>query len=129
MKQRGFTVIELVVVVAFLCAIAAVAWTQIKTLNSMHRDDTRRTAINAMYYSLEDVYYQKNKSYPRTIDEKTITAIDPSLLADPDGAKIGTAESNYKYLPTDCVNDVCKSYSIRSTMEREADYVKTSRNN
>lgn len=127
MKQRGFTIIELLVAVVLLITITAVFWVQFQNAQSMARDDKRRTAINAIYYTLEDVFYVKNGYYPQTINEKNLTAMDGSLLTDPNGALLGTNSSDYAYLPTNCVQDKCKSYTVRSAMEREADFIKTSR--
>ena len=64
MKQRGFTIIELSYSYRLLMAVTVIAWTQINTLKACTVTIDRRTAINSMYYSLEDVYYVKNKSYP-----------------------------------------------------------------
>jgi hypothetical protein len=92
-----------------------------------HRDDQRKTAINAMYYSLEEVYYEKNKSYPVDLTDKTLTALDPALFTDPNGKKIGDKDSNYRYEGVDCTNDSCRSYTLRADLEKEADFVKTNR--
>ncbi len=127
MKERGFTVVELLVAVVALIGITVLFWTQFQNAQSMSRDDSRRTAINAMYYNLEDVYYTKNGYYPQNIDEKNLTAMDAALFTDPNGNKIGTSSTDYAYLPTNCANGKCKSYSLRSVMEHEADYIKTSR--
>ena len=129
MKQRGFTVIELLVAIVVLAAIGVVFFTQKSSLESASRDDKRRTAINAMYYNLEDIYYAKNKFYPKTIDEKNLTAMDSGLFTDPRGNKVGSGESDYRYEPLNCnMENQCKSYTLRTSLENEADFVKTSRN-
>ena len=128
-KQSGFTVIELLAAIVALAVIGIVFWTQFNNVQVAARDDKRRTAINAMYYDLEDVFYAKNHYYPKTIDDKNLTAMDKALLTDPQGVKIGEADSDYRYEPTDCNGDQCKGYTLRATMENEADFVKTSRNN
>lgn len=127
MKQRGFTIIELLAIIVLLAVVGAVFFTQKGNLESIARDDKRRTAINAMYYNLEDVFYAKNKFYPKTIDETNLTAMDKTLFTDPDGNKIGTATSDYRYEPVNCDEDKCKGYTIRALMENEADFVKTNR--
>jgi type II secretory pathway pseudopilin PulG len=127
MHQRGFTVIEVILVSIVLFLIGMVFWQQFAVVKSAARDDTRRHAINAMHYNLEDVFYAKHKYYPKTINAKTLTAMDKELFTDPRGHKIGTADSNYRYEPTNCSNDQCKGYSLRALMEHEADFVKTNR--
>lgn len=128
MKQRGFTVIELLVVIVVLAAVGWLFWQQKNQVESAARDDKRRTAINAMYYSLEDVFYAKNKYYPGTISAKNLTSMDKALFTDPDGVALGTSESDYRYEPTGCSGGKCKGYTLRALMENEADFVKTSRN-
>jgi prepilin-type N-terminal cleavage/methylation domain-containing protein len=127
MKQRGFTVIELLVVIVLLLTLGVLFWIQKNNIETATRDDKRRTAINAMYYDLEEVYYPKHKSYPKTIDENVLTAMDKGLLTDPSGVKIGDAMSDYRYEPVNCNGDECGGYTLRSALENEADFVKTSR--
>lgn len=128
MNERGFTVIELLFTTIVLVIIGVVFWQQFNTVQSAARDDKRRHAINSMYYNLEDIFYATNKYYPKTIDEKNLTAMDKQLFIDPNGNKIGSGESNYRYEPANCSGEKCKSYSMRAIMEKEADFIKTSRN-
>lgn len=127
-RASGFTVIELIAVIVFLGLVAILLLTQRGNLESTRRDNQRKTAINAMYYNLEEVFYEKNGYYPSKIDSKTLRAMDPGLFTDPNGGKINESESNYRYNGTNCNNDKCKSYTLRADLEREADYVKKSRN-
>ena len=128
MKQKGFTVIELLVAVVVLGLAGTVFLIQKNDLKTSARDNDRKVAINAIYYNLEKVYYPANKSYPRVINDKTVTAIDPALLKDPRGQAIGENGSDYRYEPSGCDGDACKGYSLRANLEREDDFVKTSQN-
>jgi len=129
MKRRGFTVIELLVIIVVIGVGGWLFFTERSTVNAEQRDSTRKTAVNAMYYNLEEVFYEAHSYYPQTIDSKTLRAMDPALFTDPNGVKIGESGSNYRYEATGCSTDgQCKSYALRSSMEREADYVKTNRN-
>lgn len=129
MKQRGFTVIELLVAMVVLIVIGVVFVAQKSSLESASRDDKRRTAINAMYYNLEDIFYAKNMYYPKTINEKNLTAMDSALFTDPTGKKIGDSQSNYRYEPLNCnLEGQCKGYNLRTTLENEADFVRSNRN-
>ncbi|MEO5949523.1 MAG: type II secretion system protein [Candidatus Saccharimonas sp.] len=129
MKNRGFTVIELLIVIVILGVGSLLFFTERATVNAEQRDSTRKTAINAMYYNLEEVYFEANGHYPQTIDSKTLRAMDPALFTDPSGIKLGESGANYRYEPTGCdTSGVCKGYTLRSAMEREADYLKTNRN-
>jgi len=127
-SKKAFTVIELLFLIVVSIIIGTLIWTQINNIEIAKRNDKRRSAINAMYYNLEEVYYPAHKSYPRTIDEKVLVAMDKNLFTDPNGVKLGSGKSNYRYEPTNCVDTTCGSYSLRSILESEQDYVKTSRN-
>lgn len=125
--SKGFTVIELIVTIVIVGATAALLLIQKNSLAATQRDNDRKVAINAMYYNLEEVFFEKNGYYPTTIDSKTLRAMDPSLFTDPHGFKLGDKDSDYRYEPTNCEADKCKGYSLRSSLEKEADYVKTNR--
>jgi Tfp pilus assembly protein PilE len=125
-SSRGFTVIELVIVVAFFAAASILFFVQKNHVELAARDDARKTAINAMYYSLEEVYYKQHGSYPRTINADTLPSVDPDLFKDPSGVKIGESDSDYRYEGLNCNGDSCKSYTLRADLETEADFVKSS---
>ena len=127
-KQRGFTILELIIVIVFLIAAGTIFYVQKRDLEVQARDSTRKTAINTMYYNLEDVYYQTHKSYPQALTAEQLKGVDPSILKDPEGVAIGDQKSNYSYEAKDCTNGQCKSYSLRADLEHEGDYVKASRN-
>jgi type II secretory pathway pseudopilin PulG len=127
-RAHGFTVIELLVAIVFLGAASAILFTQRQGLMTTQRDDTRKVAINAIYYSLEEVFHAKNGYYPSKIDDTNLSSMDPTLFTDPDGDAINTGASDYRYEPTNCdIDGKCKSYTLRGLLEKEADYVKKSR--
>jgi len=127
--SKGFTIIELLFIIVLLAAASVLFFVQKNNLEVAGRDETRKTAINAMYYGIEEVYFKANKFYPRTIDTAVLPSVDPALFKDPSGVKIGESESNYRYEPYNCDGDQCKNYSLRTTLENEDDYVKTNRSN
>jgi Tfp pilus assembly protein PilE len=126
---KGFTIIELIFIIALLGVASVLFFIQRNNLEVASRDETRKTAINAMYYSIEEVYFKTNGFYPRTIDATILPSVEPSLFKDPNGVAIGEANSNYRYEPYNCTGDQCKNYTLRTTLENEADYVKTNRSN
>ena len=127
MKQRGFTVIELVVAIVLLAVIGGVFWYQKNNIEVAGRDDKRKVSINAMYYGLEEVYYKQHGYYPERIEKGTLASVDNALLKDPQGVMIGDAASDYRYEAKNCTDAKCKSYSLRASLENEADFVKNSR--
>lgn len=127
-SQRGFTVLELIIAVVFLIAAGTIFYVQKRDLEVQARDSARKTAINELYYNLEDVYYAANHSYPQKLTADQLKGIDPSVLKDPEGTTIGDKNSDYTYTPKDCTGNACKSYILHANLEHEADYIKASRN-
>lgn len=127
-RTSGFTVIELLFVAVLLAAASVLFFMQKNNVEVGSRDEKRKIAINAMYYSLEEVYYAKNGYYPTSIDSTTLPSVDPDLFTDPAGVAIGDGSSSYRYKGTNCTDDKCKSYTLRATLENEADYIKDSKN-
>lgn len=127
-SSRGFTVIELLVVVVVLMASSVLFFIQKNNIEVAARDETRKTSINAMYYALEEVYYKEHQSYPRTINSTILPSIDPELFKDAAGVKIGESTSEFRYEALNCDEDACKSYTIRTILGNEDDYIKTNRN-
>lgn len=126
--KAGFTLVEILVVIAFLGLLFIFALLQYFTLSAMDRDEQRKTAINAMYYSLEEGFYAQNGYYPQTISDTVLTTMDPELFTDPSGVNLGSEGSTYTYEPADCDdNGHCQEYTLRADLEREDDYIKRSR--
>lgn len=127
-RQRGFTVLELIVAIIVLAVIGTVFYVQNRDLEIAKRDSLRKTAINSLYYSLEDVYYPTNKAYPEKLTADQLKGIDPAQLKDPNGKAVGEKDGSYRYEAKDCKDGKCKSYVLTADMENESDYTKESRN-
>lgn len=126
--RKAFTVLELILAIVFVGIFVVLFFLQKQSVDAMNRDEKRKTAINAMYYALEEGYYAANKAYPENIENAEVLPwIDPNLFTDPYGANIWDKGSNYVYETSDCTDGKCKSYTLRATLEKEADYIKTSR--
>lgn len=127
-KQSGFTALELITVIVILIAAGIIFAVQKNNLDAQHRDTARKTAINAIYYNLEEVVYPNLKGYPATLSAEQLKAMDSTLLKDPEGIALGEGGSDYSYEPSSCDGSICKHYVLRATLEREAIYEKKSRN-
>ncbi len=127
-RQSGFTVLELIVAVVFLLVAGTFFFIQKRDLEIANRDMQRKTAINSMYYTLEDVFYPAAGNYPEHLAADQLKGIDPSILKDPNGKAVGSQGSDYNYVPKDCTDGKCRSYSLTANLENEADYTKNSRN-
>ena len=128
MRQRGFTVLELIIAIVVLLAAGGIFFVQKRNLEIAKTDAQSKTAINAIYYSLEDVYYPANQMYPEHLTADQLKGMDPADLKDPKGKTIGDQGSAYRYEPKDCKDGKCKSYTLTADLQNEADFVKQSRN-
>jgi len=146
----GFTVIELIVVIIILFAAAGLFFYQKNSLQTASLDERRKTAINSIYYNLEEVYYPKNGFYPAELTSSNLSAVAPELLVDTNGNKIDdkldlseldedlqeqlkdspAGLSEYVYEPLNCnAAGECKGYTLRVALANESDYIKKSRRN
>jgi prepilin-type N-terminal cleavage/methylation domain-containing protein len=141
-RQSGFTIIELLVAFVVLATLAVFFAVQRHDLEVASRDQTRKTAINAMYYNLTEVFYAENKYYPETISRSNLKAIDPALFTDPtdvtlngnhcdytntDGEEATDGDCNYHYTASDCnEKGECQKFKLTADMEAEAEYSKSS---
>lgn len=128
MYRQGFTVIEILVVIVLFTVAGFFLVIQRNNLADSYDDDQRKTAINAMYYSLEEVFYKEHGYYPTTISQDNLPSVDPSLFTDPNGKLIDTNGSDYHYKASGCEENKCQHYTLRAKLAREADFVKASRN-
>ena len=127
--KKAFTVLELVLAIIFVGVFVVLFFLQKVNLAAMDRDEKRKTAINAMYYALEEGYYTQNEGYPEHIEKADVLPwIDPNLFTDPMGINLWDEGSNYSYEASDCTDGKCQSYVLRAEMEKEASYIKSSRN-
>ena len=122
--EAGFTAIELIIFVVILIVLAVFFILQKIDLETSFSDQFRKTSINAIYYSLVEVYEPEHGYYPSQIDPTELKSIDPGLLYDPHDVLIGESESEYRYEGLDCNNaGECKQFKLTSEMEKEAQYV------
>ena len=126
--KKGFTILEISIVAIFSALLLLFFFVQNSNINAMNRDESRKIAINAMYYALEESFYAENGYYPETISEENIKVIDPALWTDPSGITLGSEGCSYTYTPADCKNGKCKEYTLKAVLEKESIYVKNNRN-
>ena len=129
MKHKaGFTIIESLIIVASASLFIILFFIQKSDLEAFARDETRKTAINAIYYSLEEDFYQANGYYPSTINPNTLPTVGINLWVDPSGYNFGNPFGSYSYEPAACDYDNhCKEYTLKATLEKEDTYTKTNR--
>lgn len=126
-EKKGFTLIEIIIVLAFAALLFVLFFLQKQNVDAMDRDDARKTAINAMYYALEEGYFPDKGYYPESISEDNLKIIDPNLFTDPSGIVLGQEGCSYHYEPANCQDGKCQEYTLRATLEKEEDYIKKNR--
>lgn len=127
MKRKGFTLVELIIVIAFATLLLIFFFLQKSNVDAMDRDEQRKTAINAMYYALEEGFYTQNGYYPETISEENLKVMDPALFTDPFGINLGVEGSSYSYEAANCEDGKCKEYALRAELEKEDLYIRRNR--
>ena len=128
MNKHGFTILEIAIVASLAGLLFLLCFLQKANIDAFDRDEKRKTAINAMYYALEESFYPEHKYYPESISEDNIKSIDPALWTDPDGHILGDATSDYSYEAANCKEGKCKEYILKTKLEKEDTYVKNNRN-
>jgi len=96
-KESGFTIIELLIVIAIIGILATLVLTNFQGAQAKGRDTVRKNDINSLYQKLEE-YYNENGSY---INEAITLAnastlfpgIDSGAVTDEDGGVIETTFS------------------------------------
>lgn len=101
-------------------------WSQAAVFMARDRDNTRKKDINAIYYTLQTMYYPAHHSYPLSLSATSLPGLDPAYLKDPHGYILGDPASDLRYEPTGCnESSTCSGYTLRAALELEADFVKT----
>ena len=125
--KNGFTLVETAIVVVVFSLMVGLIWKQKTNIDAMTRDESRKTAINAMYYALEESFYSENGYYPEQISKDVLPVVGSELWIDPDGYDFSDVRSSYKYEPANCINGQCKEYMLSAKLEQEDKYIKVNR--
>lgn len=125
--SSGFTVIEIIVIALTFAILAVLFIIQFNNLQAKNRDATRKTAINSMYYTLEEVHFRDHNYYPTKLTTENMPSVPESLLKDRNDVMVGEEGSEYRYEPTDCLDNKCSSYTLRAELEKEDDFIKKNR--
>jgi len=150
--QAGFTIIELLIVIAIIGILATLVLTNFQGAQAKGRDTVRKNDINSVYQKLEE-FYNENGSYPNSdLSAATFPGIDAGALTDSDGTAMVstfaisatptvptlTTTNEYVYVAygdgtagscvEDAVGDGCLKYTLATFLERESQYQKASLN-
>lgn len=131
-KQKGFTIVELLIVIVVIGILAALVITTFTGIQQKARNTERETDIKALQGQIE-AYYAQNGKYPTldnmndaTFRSNNMKGLDAEALKDPKGSAqtlVGTAAANsysYDVTPSGCDNGSggdCTGYTLTATYE------------
>lgn len=143
-KQSGFTIIELLIVIAIIGILATLVLTNFQGAQAKGRDTVRKSDINSIYQKLEE-YYNENGGYPDgDLSDTVLPGMDAGALTDEDGAGVAETFSTattdpgdptlpdntdeYLYAAWECANATaqatvgatCAHYHLASFLEQDA---------
>lgn len=141
-KNRGFTIVELLIVIVVIGILATLVITTYNGIQEKARDTKRKTDINALQGQIE-AFEAQNGNYPTlgNINDSTwrgtnMKGLDPSALQDPKGSTQALSDTpganTYAYVatPSGCDNSAtdCTGYTLTATLEAGGTYVKQNLN-
>jgi type IV pilus assembly protein PilE len=87
--QQGFTIIELLIVIAIIAILAGLVLNNFRGAQAKARDTQRVTRINSIHSKLEEFYNEYN-GYPASAsDTANFPGIDTNAVKDPRGGTLG----------------------------------------
>lgn len=107
MKTKGFTLLELLIVISIIAVLAVVGFSNYFNSLKSARDARRKADLQTIQKALE-LYYQDNENYPPSDNENLM--LDNGALCHPNGCDIQTylqstptdpSGDNYKYITQD----------------------------
>lgn len=143
LKQRGFTIIELLIVIIVIGILALLVYSSFNNVTRDARNRERETDIKAIHSSLE-AYYAQAGNYPTLANlndsgwrQTNLRGFDSAALQDPQGdaeTLVATAAAEsyaYDVGPDGCDNGNagdCTEYTLTATLEGGTTFEKNNLN-
>lgn len=137
-KEKGFTIIELLIVIVVIGILAALVITTFSGIQQRARNTERETDVKAIHSQLESYYAQGASSYPSISQlqnnswvQSNLRGIDLGALTAPGGTGnnivgSGAAIGNYQYVPSGCngAGEQCTDYVLTATLEGGGTFIR-----
>lgn len=107
-NQKGFTIIELLVVIVIIGILVALALPQLFAAQARGRDADRKNDLKNIQQKLE-TYFNDEGFYPS--DATTISGVSLD----------GPRNTTYTYTGGDCADDECQTYTLSADLENDSD--------
>jgi len=140
-NQKGFTIVELLIVIVVIGILATLVIVTFSGIQQKARNTKRQTDINAIDSTVE-AYFAQNGYYPTlanmndsTFRTANLKGFDPAALQDPKGSSqtlaASTSATQYGYTatPANCdngANGQCTAFTVTATLEGGGTYSKQS---
>lgn len=119
--QRGFSLIEIVIVIGIIGIVVAIMSTPLTGIQSRGRDDRRKLDIEEIQVGLAQSHAnQPGGFYPMSINTLVTDRYLDALPIDPSTKTSAAYVSAYSPLPALCdntINNFCLDYQISITLE------------
>ncbi len=112
-NQKGFTIIELLVVIVIIGILVALTLPNLFSAQARGRDTDRKNELKNVQQKLES-YFNDHDSYPA----------DAAALADAEVTSeemTGPRNDPYTYTCTDNAGGTCQAYTLSATLENQGD--------
>jgi len=117
-EQRGFTLLELLIVIVIIAILALLIIPNITSAPKKARDTQRKTDITTVRKGLEE-YFVNNNSYPAQLSDLTAAATGPIMKAVPTDPKSGSGSQwTYNYTPA---GSPASTYTLGACLENPGD--------
>lgn len=142
-KMRGFTIVELLIVIIIIGILAGIVVITFSGTQAKGRDAERKTDLNGINAKLEEHFAEKG-FYPTLAQINTpayrtsdMPGLNEQALRDPKGASatlanaVGANQYAYEVTPAGCDNSAgneCSNYTLTATLEGGGTFVKQSSN-